>query len=77
MDSLFGVETDVTVRTAVSCDECEGVGTAPGTSVSTCEDCNGAGEVRAVRNTVLGQIVSASPCRRCSGLGEVINDPCT
>lgn len=76
VDSLFGVETDVTVRTAVACEECEGAGTAPGTSVATCDDCGGAGEVRAVRNTVLGQIVSSSPCRRCGGSGQVIPEPC-
>ncbi len=76
VDSLFGVETDVTVRTAVACGECEATGAAPGTSVAKCDECGGSGEVRAVRNTVLGQIVSASPCRRCGGSGQVIPEPC-
>ncbi len=76
IDSLFGVETDVTVRTAIACEVCEATGAAPGTSASTCSECGGSGEVRAVRNTVLGQIVSASPCRTCGGAGEVIADPC-
>ena len=75
-ESLFGVETDVTVRTAVACEVCEATGAAPGTHPQTCPQCNGAGEVRAVRNTVLGQIVSASPCRSCEGSGQVIPDKC-
>ncbi len=74
--ALFGTETDVTVRTAIACDDCGATGAAPGTTVSTCDECGGSGEVRAVRNTVLGQVVSASPCRRCGGSGEMIADPC-
>ena len=76
IDALFGVETEVQVRTAVSCEVCEATGAAPGTSATTCAECGGAGEVRAVRNTVLGQIVSASPCRTCEGSGQVIPTPC-
>lgn len=76
IDALFGIETDVTVRTAVACEQCEATGAAPGTSVANCDECGGSGEVRAVRNTVLGQIVSASPCRRCGGTGQVIPEPC-
>ncbi|MFV0317325.1 MAG: molecular chaperone DnaJ [Microthrixaceae bacterium] len=76
IDALFGVETDVAVRTAVACETCEATGATPGTSATTCDECGGSGEVRAVRNTVLGQIVSASPCRRCEGSGQVILSPC-
>jgi molecular chaperone DnaJ len=75
-DAVFGTRTDVTVRTAVPCEDCEATGAAPGTSSSTCPDCGGAGEVRTVRNTVLGQIVSSSACRRCGGSGLVIPEPC-
>jgi len=32
--------------------------------------------VRRVRQSILGQMVSASPCTRCGGLGEVITAPC-
>ena len=69
-DAVFGSQTDVTVRTALACDDCGGSGAAPGSSPETCPDCGGAGEVRTVRQTVLGQIVSATPCRRCGGPGR-------
>jgi molecular chaperone DnaJ len=75
-DAVFGTRTEVTVRTAVVCEDCEATGAAPGTESSACADCGGAGEVRTVRNTVLGQIVSTSACRRCGGSGRVIPEPC-
>lgn len=75
-DAVFGTKTDVSVRTAVHCEDCDATGALPGTSPSTCPDCNGAGEVRTVRRTVLGQIVSATACRRCGGAGRVILEPC-
>jgi molecular chaperone DnaJ len=75
-DAVFGTQQDVTVRTAVTCDECDGSGATPGTSASTCPDCGGTGELRTVRQTMLGQIVQASVCRRCQGQGQVVESPC-
>ena len=75
-DAVFGCQCDVTVRTAVSCEECNSTGAEPGSSAAQCGDCGGSGEVRIVRQTVLGQIVSASVCRRCGGQGQVIASPC-
>ncbi len=75
-EAVFGVRTDVTVRTAVPCEDCRSSGSAPGASSSLCPDCSGTGEVRTVRNTVLGRIVSAAACRRCNGSGQVILEPC-
>ena len=74
--AVFGTQTDVTVRTALRCDACDATGAAPGTSPVECPDCGGSGEVRTVRQTVLGQIVSAAVCRRCAGAGQVIETPC-
>lgn len=75
--AVFGVQHDVTVRTAIVCVDCNGAGTADGSAPTTCPDCNGTGEVRSVRQTMLGQIVSATPCRRCGGQGQVVLDPCS
>jgi molecular chaperone DnaJ len=38
--------------------------------------CNGAGEVREVRRSILGQIVTAAPCVACSATGSRIPTPC-
>jgi molecular chaperone DnaJ len=75
-DAVFGCQTDVTVRTAITCETCDGTGAEPGTSPITCPECQGTGEQRAVRQTMLGQIVSATVCRRCQGQGRVVESPC-
>jgi molecular chaperone DnaJ len=75
-EAVFGVEKEVTVRTAVACDTCEATGAKPGTSATTCAQCAGAGEVRQVRQSLLGQMVTSRPCPRCNGSGEVIASPC-
>jgi molecular chaperone DnaJ len=75
-EAVFGARTPVTVRTAVPCEACEATGAAPGSSPRRCGDCGGAGQVRRVRQSFLGQMVSTSVCPACGGAGEVIADPC-
>lgn len=75
-DAVFGCQTDVSVRTAIACEDCEATGAAPGTTVSTCRDCGGTGQVRRVRQSILGQVVTAGPCNTCGATGQVIPTPC-
>ena len=75
-DAVFGTRQEVRLRAPVVCATCEGSGARPGTHPSTCAACGGSGEVRRVRNTLLGQVVTAAPCARCGGLGQEISDPC-
>ena len=42
----------------------------------TCSECAGAGQVRRVRNSILGQMVTTGTCPRCGGLGQVVVTPC-
>lgn len=75
-DAVFGIKHEVTLRAPVRCATCEGRGAAPGTEPVRCSVCDGAGEVRRVRQSILGQMVTAAPCSRCGGLGEEIPTPC-
>jgi molecular chaperone DnaJ len=75
-EAVFGVQREVGVRAPTTCDTCSGTGAAPGTSATRCSVCGGAGEVRRVRQSILGQMVTASPCGRCGGSGEEITSPC-
>lgn len=75
-DAVFGAEKTIEVRLPVECDACDASGCAPGTHPETCNDCGGVGEVREVRRSILGQIVSARPCPRCRGVGRMITSPC-
>jgi molecular chaperone DnaJ len=75
-DAAFGATHEVTVNLPQRCVTCGGSGCAPGTSPVRCEECSGTGEVRRVRNSILGQMVTAMPCSRCSGMGSRIESPC-
>jgi len=75
-ETAFGVETPITVDTAVLCTTCSGAGTAAGTHPVTCDVCGGRGEVQSVQRTFLGQVVSARPCANCQGYGSTIPHPC-
>ena len=74
--AVFGSEEEITVRTAVACTTCEATGLTPGTSAGRCDGCRGSGQVRQVRQSILGQMVTTAACPTCSGRGEVIPDPC-
>jgi molecular chaperone DnaJ len=73
---VFGVTKALDVRLPVPCEQCEGSGCEPGTHPARCETCGGAGQVRQVRRSILGQIVTAGVCPQCSGAGTVIPSPC-
>jgi molecular chaperone DnaJ len=75
-DAAFGATHDVSVTLPRRCTTCDGTGCAPGTKPATCVECAGLGEIRRVRNSILGQMVTSSPCPRCQGSGTRIDDPC-
>lgn len=76
-DVVNGEAKEVTVRTAVPCDTCEATGAAPGSQALRCDQCGGTGQVRQVRQSILGQMVTTATCARCSGEGVTISDPCS
>ena len=75
-DVVFGVDREVTVRTAVRCSDCDGGGAEVGTSARRCSECSGTGQVQRVRSSLLGQLVTTAACDLCAGLGEVIDHVC-
>ena len=75
--SVFGDQVEVAMKLPVACTDCGGSGAGAGTSPVTCSDCGGSGQIQRVRQSLLGQMVTASPCGRCGGLGQVITTPCT
>ena len=75
-EAVFGAKTEVTMRLPVPCETCSATGASPGTSASSCPQCQGTGEVRRVRQSLLGQMMTTSPCGRCSATGQIIERPC-
>ena len=64
------------IRAAQSCEACGGSGAAPGTEPVTCPECDGAGRVQQVSQSVFGQFVRTGACPRCDGRGRVVETPC-
>lgn len=76
VQAVFGDEITVELKLPVACDDCDATGAGSGTRPVTCSECNGQGQVQRVRQSLLGQMVTATPCTRCGGLGEIITTPC-
>jgi molecular chaperone DnaJ len=73
---VFGAKKTIDLRMPVACATCDATGCAPGTHAERCGTCDGSGEVRQVRRSLIGQLVTSSPCDRCRGSGSIIPDPC-
>ena len=72
-DAVFGKEVQVTIRRMEACDTCRGTGTSSGRGPSTCQQCQGRGQVRYQQ----GFFSIARTCNVCAGTGSVISDPCS
>jgi molecular chaperone DnaJ len=75
-EAVLGSQQPVELRTYSPCEPCEATGEVDGSHISTCETCGGAGQVRQVRRSILGQMVSTGTCPQCEGAGETIENPC-
>jgi molecular chaperone DnaJ len=71
-----GVRREITYDVVGACEHCHGNGAEPGTPITTCERCGGAGELRAVARTPFGQMVRSTVCDRCGGAGKIPQTPC-
>ena len=75
-EAVFGVSKDVRVRAAAACGRCGGSGAKQGTEPTVCSRCNGSGQQRTVRQSLLGQLVTATTCPVCAGSGQEVRSPC-
>jgi len=75
-EAVFGVEKEIEFEREETCSTCDGSGAEPGTQPIRCTTCNGQGEVRQIRQTLLGQMVQTATCPACGGRGETISTPC-
>ena len=75
-EAVFGVERELEVTRDEICSNCQGRKAEPGTTPQRCPSCGGRGEVRQVRQTILGSLVQVATCPACGGSGETISTPC-
>jgi len=71
-----GVKKTIKVKKRVKCQTCKGSGAKDG-AVKNCTTCGGAGVVRQVRSTFLGQMQTTAQCPNCQGSGSIVMEPCT
>ena len=75
-ESISGTEKEIEFTSLARCETCQGTGAEPGTAATTCPRCQGSGEIRHVRSTMLGQMINVAPCDRCHGTGKIVEKPC-
>ena len=72
-EAAYGVDREINVQVVGNCEVCDGVG---GTESHVCGTCGGAGAVRTVRESILGQMVTTQACSSCGGRGRIIDVRC-
>jgi molecular chaperone DnaJ len=75
-EAVLGTQKEIEFPVLARCETCAGSGAKPGTDPITCPQCNGRGEVRGVRQTMLGQMINVTTCPRCRGDGRIVETPC-
>jgi molecular chaperone DnaJ len=75
-EAAAGASVDVTYEAVDVCEHCRGNGAEPGTPITTCERCGGAGQLQGVSRTPFGQVVRTMACDVCGGAGKVPETPC-
>lgn len=75
-EAVFGVTKELMVTKPVNCTHCHGTGAEPGSKSIDCNTCGGTGEIRAVRQTLFGQMATSTPCPECHGEGKVHENKC-
>jgi molecular chaperone DnaJ len=71
-----GGSFEVVYEAVDRCAHCKGNGAEPGTPITTCARCAGAGQLQAVTRTPFGQMMRTVVCDACHGGGRVAKQPC-
>src|SRR6185503_17727346 len=71
-----GARREISFDAVGACEHCHGNGAEPGTPISTCERCGGAGQLRRVVRTPFGQMAQGVVCDACGGAGKIPETPC-
>ncbi len=75
-EAVTGSTKHVNIQRRKTCPTCSGNGAEPGSKIVTCDRCDGAGEIRTTRQTILGAMQQVAICPKCRGEGKVPEKPC-
>jgi molecular chaperone DnaJ len=71
-EAAFGIEKEISIQRSVECETCSGSGAKKGSGPTTCDFCQGVGEIRRQQ----GFFMMSQTCPKCHGSGQMIKDPC-
>lgn len=71
-EAVLGCEKEISVTKQDACETCRGTGAEAGSSMKTCPQCGGRGQVISSR----GIFSIAQTCPRCEGAGRKADKPC-
>ena len=72
-EAVFGIEKTLSIQRHIECNSCHGSGAAAGSGPSTCDTCQGRGEIRRQQ----GFFSMSTTCHKCQGSGQIILNPCS
>lgn len=75
-EAVAGSEHELSFERVERCPDCRATGQAGATEKPQCSECQGAGEIRRVQQSLFGQFVNVATCNRCRGEGTIVSDPC-
>jgi len=75
-EAAFGVRKNISFKTYLACDHCNGKGYEPNSKLKECSSCKGEGVIRELRRTFLGEFTQIIECPKCKGRGKIPEKPC-
>lgn len=76
-ESVTGAERHLEITKSEKCEHCNATGAEPGSKIVNCSNCGGTGEVKEIRQTILGQIATSRTCETCHGEGRIPEKKCS
>lgn len=75
-DAIFGTEEEISITHDTFCDVCGGSGAKKDSKWNTCKNCNGSGQIREVKRSILGNFATTRVCEVCLGAGKTPEEKC-
>lgn len=76
-ESIFGIEKKINLNKQSVCNICNGTGAKIGTKMNNCTVCDGQGQIREVRHSILGNFATTKTCENCGGAGKIPSEKCS